>query len=66
MGQSTVIVLNSVQAVEDLLIKRGHIYSSRPTSSSQADIITGKARIVNMPYGETFRVLRSLPLELGD
>jgi hypothetical protein len=58
MGRSRVLVLSSVQAIEELLVKRGHIYSSRPTSSSQADIITGKARIVNMPYGEEFRVRR--------
>ncbi len=58
MGRSRVIVLSSVQAIEELLVKRGQLWSSRPTSSSQADLITGKARIVNMPYGEEFRVCR--------
>ncbi|OAP58986.1 hypothetical protein AYL99_06283 [Fonsecaea erecta] len=60
MGRSTAIVLSSAQAIEELLVKRGHIYSSRPTSSPQADIITGKARIVNMPYGEEFRKHRKI------
>ncbi|KAH0835353.1 Cytochrome P450 family protein [Fonsecaea pedrosoi] len=60
IGHSTAIVLSSMQAIEELLIKKGHIYSSRPTSSSQADIITGKARIVNMPYGEEFRKHRKI------
>ncbi|KIW28517.1 uncharacterized protein PV07_08176 [Cladophialophora immunda] len=60
MGRSTAIVLSSVQAIEELLVKKGHIYSSRPTSSPQADIITGKARIVNMPYGEEFRKHRKI------
>ncbi|KIY02613.1 uncharacterized protein Z520_01078 [Fonsecaea multimorphosa CBS 102226] len=60
MGRSTAIVLSSVQAIEELLVKRGHIYSSRPTSTSQADIITGKGRIVTMPYGEEFRKHRKI------
>lgn len=56
MGRSRVVVLSSVQTIEELLVKRGHLWSSRPTSSSQADIITERARMVTMPYGEQFRV----------
>ncbi|KAJ9611116.1 hypothetical protein H2200_004299 [Cladophialophora chaetospira] len=60
MGRSRVVVLCSVQAIEELLVKRGQVWSSRPTSSSQADIITEGARIVNMPYGDDFRKHRKL------
>lgn len=56
LGRSNVIVLSSVEAIQDTVVKKSNIYSSRPTSSSQADIITSKARIVNLPYGEQFRV----------
>jgi hypothetical protein len=56
IGQSPVIVLSSPSAVQDLYIKRGKKYSSRPKASNQVSIITQDARIVNMPYGEQWRV----------
>lgn len=59
MGRSPVIVLNSHQAINDLFVKRGNKYSSRPKTSNQASIITQNARIVAIPYGDQWRV--SLP-----
>jgi hypothetical protein len=56
MGQSPVIVVNSPEALNDLYVKRGQKYSSRPRVSSQATLITQGARIVNMPYGDQWRV----------
>lgn len=56
MGQSPVIVLNSAEAINDLFVKRGSKYSSRPKASNQADLITQNARIVAIPYGDQWRV----------
>ncbi|KAH8817510.1 cytochrome P450 [Xylogone sp. PMI_703] len=55
IGPTPAIVLSSPETLEELCVKRGHIYSSRPKASNQAEIITGKFRIVNMPYGDEFR-----------
>ncbi|OAP62390.1 hypothetical protein AYL99_04593 [Fonsecaea erecta] len=54
MGRSKVIVLSSPTAVEDLIIKRGQKYSSRPSSSAQAKIVA-QGRLVQMEYGDEFR-----------
>jgi hypothetical protein len=56
IGQSPVIVLSSPSAIHDLFVKRGKKYSSRAKASNQAAIITQGARIVNMPYGDQWRV----------
>lgn len=56
MGRSPAIVLNSPQAINDLFVKRGNKYSSRPKASNQASIITQNARIVAIPYGDQWRV----------
>lgn len=63
MGSSPVIVLNSPQAINDLFVKRGNKYSSRPKASNQASIITQDARIVAIPYGDQWRVSLSLIAE---
>ena len=56
MGQSPVIVLNSAEAINDLFVKRGSKYSSRPKASPQSELITQNARIVAIPYGDQWRV----------
>lgn len=56
MGRAPVIVLSSHQAINDLFVKRGSKYSSRPKASNQASIITQDARIVAIPYGDQWRV----------
>jgi hypothetical protein len=38
--QAPVIVLNSPEALQDLYVKKGQIYSSRPWASNQASLIT--------------------------
>lgn len=56
IGRTPVIVLSSPEAINDLFVKRGQKYSSRPKASNQAALITQEARIVNMPYGDKWRV----------
>lgn len=56
MGRAPVFVLSSPQAFQDLFVKRGAKYSSRPTASNQATLITQNARIVAIPYGDQWRV----------
>ena len=64
IGQGPVMVLNSPESMEELCVKRGNIYSSRPRTSKQADICTRNARIVNMVYDDKWRVgLTTLPLQ---
>lgn len=60
MGRSPVIVLNSTKAINDLFVKRGNKYSSRPKASNQASIITQNARIVAIPYNDQWRVSLSV------
>jgi len=61
MGRTPVVVLSSPEAINDLFIKRGNKYSSRPKASNQASIITQNARIVAIPYGDQWRVSHSIP-----
>jgi cytochrome P450 family 619 len=56
LGAFDVLVLNSVESIQELMFKRAAIYSSRPTSSPQAEIITGGTGILPVPYGDDFRV----------
>jgi hypothetical protein len=56
LGALDVLVLNSVESIQELMFKRAAIYSSRPTSSPQAKIITGGTGILPVPYGDDFRV----------
>ncbi|KAI9695552.1 MAG: hypothetical protein M1820_008565 [Bogoriella megaspora] len=60
IGRSPVFVLNSPEAVNDLLIKRGSKYSSRPRLSNQASLITQNARIVALPYNDQWRLYHDL------
>jgi hypothetical protein len=55
MGRSKVIVLSSPTAIDDLIVKKGQNFSSRPSSSSQAKIVA-QDRLVQMEYGDSFRV----------
>jgi hypothetical protein len=59
LGRSNIIVLSSPTAIDELMVKRGGKYSSRPTGSAQAQII-GQSRLVTMKYGEEFRVSATL------
>jgi hypothetical protein len=55
MGRSKAIILSSPTAIEDLIVKKGQNFSSRPSSSSQAKIVA-QDRLVQMEYGDLFRV----------
>ncbi|OAG41018.1 hypothetical protein AYO21_04860 [Fonsecaea monophora] len=59
MGRSKVLVLSSPTAIEDLIVKRGQKYSSRPSPSPQAKIIAS-ARMVQLEYGDEFRKHRKI------
>lgn len=61
IGHRPVVVLSSPESLEELCVKRGNIYSSRPRTSKQADICTRNARIVNMVYDDKWRVGDTLP-----
>ncbi|KAL1795474.1 hypothetical protein ACET3X_005698 [Alternaria dauci] len=59
MGRSKVIVLSSPATIEDLIVKRGQNYSSRPSTSSQGKIVS-QDRLVQMQYGNLFRKHRKM------
>ncbi|KAF8823976.1 hypothetical protein HHX47_DHR9000405 [Lentinula edodes] len=54
------IILNSYQAVTDLLEKRSSIYSSRPHATMLQDLFSWDRDVLLMPYGEDFRAHRKL------
>ncbi|KAI0856011.1 cytochrome P450 [Xylaria cubensis] len=60
LGTQTMIVLSSDQAVKDLLDRRSGIYSSRPDMYLSHNIVSGGFRMVQMEYGETWRMLRGI------
>ena len=59
LGRSKVIVLSSPSSIDELLVKRGGNYSSRPVMSAQAAVV-GQSRLVNIQYGDEFRVSAGL------
>ncbi|THH04571.1 hypothetical protein EW146_g10143, partial [Bondarzewia mesenterica] len=52
---NSVIVLNSAKAADDLLDKRGAIYSSRPERAMIRDVMGWNWSFVEMPYGNSWR-----------
>ena len=48
LGTKVMIVLNSDQAIKDLLDKRGAIYSSRPEAYIAQNILSGGLRVLFM------------------
>ncbi|KAJ8126917.1 hypothetical protein O1611_g6721 [Lasiodiplodia mahajangana] len=60
LGTKTMVVLSSVEAVKDLLDKRGAIYSSRPESYLGQAIMSGGLRVLFMPNDNTWRMIRKL------
>ncbi|KAI1734976.1 cytochrome P450 [Xylaria scruposa] len=60
LGTQTMIVLSSDKAVKDLLDRRSGIYSSRPDMYLSHNIVSGGFRMVQMEYGETWRMLRGI------
>jgi cytochrome P450 len=61
---TSIIVLNSAKAAQDLLEKKASIYSSRPSQNMLNKLMGWDWNVANMPYGESWRHHRSL-LQLG-
>lgn len=59
LGTNVMIVLSSDQAIKDLLDKRSNIYSSR-TELYLGNLVSGYLRVLLMPYGETWRMIRKI------
>ncbi|KAF2852521.1 cytochrome P450 [Plenodomus tracheiphilus IPT5] len=59
LGTKVMIVLNTDQAVKDLLDKRSGIYSSRPEMYI-GQVVSGGLRILLMEYGSQWRMLRKI------
>ncbi|KAI8932356.1 hypothetical protein NX059_010548 [Plenodomus lindquistii] len=59
LGTKVMIVLNSDQAIKDLLDKRSGIYSSRPEMYI-GQLVSGGLRMVLMKYGDTWRMIRRI------
>ncbi|THH18673.1 hypothetical protein EW146_g2333 [Bondarzewia mesenterica] len=57
---NSVIVLNSAKAADDLLDKRGAIYSSRPMRTMIEDVMGWDWSFVGMPYGNSWRKHRGV------
>ncbi|KAA1470664.1 cytochrome P450 [Dentipellis sp. KUC8613] len=60
LGWTPVLVLQSYQIANDLLNKRGEIYSSRPRSIVGQEILADNMRILGMPYGDKWRKMRKV------
>ena len=60
IGGSTWVFLNSSRVVNDLMEKRSALYSSRQHQPYASGILSEDSRVVLMPYGERWRVLRKI------
>jgi hypothetical protein len=59
LGTKAMIVLNSDQAIKDLVDKKGAIYSSRPDAYIAQDILSGGLRVLFMVCAAEMPVRRS-------
>lgn len=60
IGGKTWVFLNSSRVVNDLMEKRSGIYSSRQYMPMASGILSGDNRVLLMPYGERWRMLRRI------
>lgn len=60
MGASDWIYINSPVVAKELMDKRGSKYSDRPWMPMAFDATSNRNRIIFMPYGDTWRRLRSI------
>jgi len=58
MGPTQLVVLNTAEAADELLVNRGTIYSGRASPHVAMDILSDGQRIVLMGYEHTWRVVR--------
>ncbi|KAI0267866.1 cytochrome P450 oxidoreductase [Gloeopeniophorella convolvens] len=59
MGQP-IIILNSLQACEDLLKRRSPIYSGRPVLQFAGEMVGWSLQMILSPYNDRFRSMRKL------
>lgn len=62
-GSNAVLVVNSPAAFDELFVKKGPLYNSRPMNSTQTHRVTGDSRGVALPYGEPWKVSPTSRLE---
>ncbi|OCH91991.1 cytochrome P450 [Obba rivulosa] len=55
-----ILVLNSLQAINDLIEKRAHKYSNRPNLVFAGELIGLNQTVTWLPYGERWRAYRKL------
>ena len=60
IGGSTWVFLNSSRVVNDLMEKRSAIYSSRQYAPFASGLLSSDSRMLLMPYGERWRLLRRI------
>jgi cytochrome P450 len=60
IGGSTWVFLNSSRVVNDLMEKRSAIYSSRAPAPFASGLLSNDCRMLLMPYGERWRLLRRI------
>ena len=58
MGPTQLIVLNTAEAADELLVNRGTTYSGRPSPHVAFDIVSDGQRMVFMGYNHAWRVRR--------
>ncbi|KAL3457975.1 cytochrome P450 [Aspergillus heterothallicus] len=59
LGPANVVILNNWKDVQELLEKRGHIYSSRPPNYIANELICkNETHILFAPYGDGWKALR--------
>lgn len=56
MGPTQLIVLNTAEAADELLVNRGTTYSGRPSPHVAFDLVSDGQRMVLMGYNHTWRV----------
>ncbi|KAK8174071.1 cytochrome P450 [Phyllosticta citrichinensis] len=64
LGTQVLIVLSSAEAAKDLLDKRSAMYSDRPDSYVGQTIGSGGLRLLMLPYGQDWRMIRKLSHQL--
>ncbi|KAH0846045.1 hypothetical protein FOPE_11433 [Fonsecaea pedrosoi] len=60
IGGKTWVFLNSSRTVNDLMEKRSSIYSSRQYMPMASGVLSGDNRVLLMPYGERWRMIRRI------
>ncbi|KAH9941438.1 cytochrome P450 [Amylocystis lapponica] len=57
-GAQTIVVLNTPEAAQELLVNRGTKYASRASPHIAQDLMSGGQRMLFLPYGDEWKVVR--------